>query len=448
MTTRKRLTDAAVNAAKADVVDAVVPGLLLRVRPSGSKSFALLARYPGTPNPTRRTIARVGVLSIAEARDKARSWLDLISRGIDPAEQIERAKAEADRKRHDTIAALAEVYIQSAVKGPRFPDKPRMRKWEQTEQNIRDILVPLFGERPIAELTPAEVSTALRQIEHLGTDHALVKLKARRKLRRPEREAKPAPEMARSLFGYLDNMLRWAADSGEYGIDTSPLQRVNKLKRFGPLTSRTRYLDEVEIGHAWRAAGSLRSPYRQMYRMLMLTGLRLSEVREADWREFNIPGKEWTIPAERMKGREDRAKAHTVPLTAHMLAVLKEVPRGPRGPFVFSLDGGLSPICERGNFKRMLDAAIATNTQVPDSKVPHFTNHDLRRTLRTLGPKEVGISPVVGEKMLAHALPGVGGIYDRGDYLDERRKAHVRWGEFLLDCASKASKVVRLRKAA
>ena len=36
------LTDRAVKAAKADISDAIVPGLLLRVRPSGAKSYALV----------------------------------------------------------------------------------------------------------------------------------------------------------------------------------------------------------------------------------------------------------------------------------------------------------------------------------------------------------------------------------------------------------------------
>src|SRR5262245_21276854 len=146
-----------------------------------------------------------------------------------------------------------------------------------------------------------------------------------------------------------------------------------------------------------------------------------------------------------MKGKNGKAKAHTVPLTPHMLAVLKEIPRGPRGPFVFSVSEGQSPICKRGgskgDFKRMLDDAMAHDQRT--HKVAHFTNHDLRRTRRTLGTK-VGIGAVVGEKILAHALPGIAGIYDQGSYLDERREAHIRWGEFLLKCAD--INVVAMRK--
>jgi integrase len=430
------LTDRAVKTAKADISDDLVSGFLLRVRPSGAKSYALKARYPGSPNPTRRTIARVGEISLAEARDKARKWKELLQRGIDPAGELERERGEADRKRKDTIATLAETYLATQVIG-------KMRQDVRMVHNFRDILIPMFGHRPVADLTSREVSLALAEIEQHGSDLGLVKLGVRKELRRPGRASGPAPTQARNLFVYLDGMLRWAAGTGDYGIEFSPLMRVSLAKRFGPAPRRSRYLNDIEIGAVWRASGTLRSPYRQLYRMLFLTGLRLSEVLEADWREFDIKAKEWTIPAERMKGKNGSAQEHTVPLTAHMLDVLKEVPRGPRGPFVFSVNGGVSPIANRGKFKEMLDAAMAADLRVPDSQLGHFTNHDLRRTLRTRGRK-LGIASDIGEAILAHRRVGVAGIYDHDDRLEERRAAHELWGEFLLKCAG--GNVVRMQR--
>src|SRR4029077_7460840 len=96
---------------KHDMADAIVPGLILRVRPSGARSFALVARFPGSSNPTRRTIAPAGAITLQAARDKAREWLELLGRGVDPAGEVERERQEADRKRGETIAALAETYL-------------------------------------------------------------------------------------------------------------------------------------------------------------------------------------------------------------------------------------------------------------------------------------------------------------------------------------------------
>lgn len=428
------LTTRAITSAKAaikpyDIADAIVPGLVLRVMPSGAKSYNLVRRFPGSPHPTRRSLGKIGMISLQDAREKARQWHELLQRGIDPAAELERERQEADRKRNDTIGALAETYLARQVIG-------KARQEAHVLHNFRKILIPMFGHRPIADLTSREVSLALAAIEQHGTDHGLVKLGIRKELCR-DRASRPAPGQARNLFVFLDVMLRWAAGTGDYGIEFSPLMRVSKTKRFGPAPRRSRYLNDLEIGAVWRASGTLRRPYRQMYRMLLLTGLRLCEVLDASWDE--LKANEWTIPATRMKGNLE----HTVPLTSHMLAVLKEIPRGGRGPFVFSANGGISPINNQTKFKRMLDQAMATDQRVPDSQLAHFTNHDLRRTVRTRGRK-LGIASDVGEAMLAHRRGGVAGIYDHDDRLDERRAAHELWGEFLLECAD--GNVVRMRR--
>ena len=438
------LTTRSITAAKAaikpyDIADAIVPGLVLRVMPSGAKSYNLVRRFPGSPHPTRRSLGKIGVISLQDARDKARRWHELLQRGIDPAAELERERGEADRKRRDTIAALAETYLATQVIG-------KMRQEYRTVHIFRDILIPLFGHRPVAELTSREVSLALAEIEKHGSDLGLVKLGVRKELRRPGRaNGGPAPQQARNLFIFLDGMLRWAAGTGDYGIEFSPLMRVSKAKRFGPAPRRSRYLNDIEIGAVWRASGTLRTPYRQFYRMLFLTGLRLSEVLDADWREFDLKAKEWTIPAARMKGKNGTAQEHTIPLTSHMLDILKEVPRGPRGPFIFSANGGATAITNRGRFKTILDEAMAADLGVPDSRIDHFTNHDLRRTLRTRGRK-LGIGADIGEAMLAHRRVGVAGIYDHDDRLEERRAAHELWGAFLLQCAGERNNVVAMRR--
>src|SRR5207344_1349120 len=144
------------------------------------------------------------------------------------------------------------------------------------------------------------------------------------------------------------------------------------------------------------------------------------EVLRADWREIDLKSETWTIPAARMKGKNDgSALSHSVPLTPLMLDVLKEIPRGPRGPFIFSRSGGLAPDNNQTKFKQALDAAIAADQGVPDSQVAHFTNHDLRRTLRTRGRK-LGIASDVGEAILAHRKKGIEATYDHDDRFDER----------------------------
>src|SRR6516162_5833214 len=64
--------------------DAEVPGLILMVQHTGHRSFMLSARFPGSSNPTNRLLGEYGQLTLKEARDRAREWLALLKRGIDP----------------------------------------------------------------------------------------------------------------------------------------------------------------------------------------------------------------------------------------------------------------------------------------------------------------------------------------------------------------------------
>ena len=80
------------------------------------------------------------------------------------------------------------------------------------------------------------------------------------------------------------------------------------------------------------------------------------------WSEIDLDRRDWTIPAERYKG--DRA--HLIPLTETMAAVLEDMPFRDRAGYVFSASGGTKPYgnvikCKRqidqGDRRHRLDAA-------------------------------------------------------------------------------------------
>src|SRR5262249_51606552 len=109
MTARKVLTDRALRALKPApqgkrtlTWDGIVPGLAVRITDKGAKSFVLVRRFPGSTDPTPRALgsygARARALTLEQARDKARGWLALIEKGIDPkaAEQDEQAQRDEE----------------------------------------------------------------------------------------------------------------------------------------------------------------------------------------------------------------------------------------------------------------------------------------------------------------------------------------------------------------
>ena len=123
-----------------DVWDAVVPGLGVRTSRTGRRTFILMARYPGSKNPTRRALGVYGELTLEQARDKARRWLETLRKGIDPAIAEEERRQEAMRQQANTFAAVAEDYLRLQVIGS-DPDKPRQRKGRDVVRDFRRVFI-------------------------------------------------------------------------------------------------------------------------------------------------------------------------------------------------------------------------------------------------------------------------------------------------------------------
>jgi integrase len=167
--------------------------------------------------------------------------------------------------------------------------------------------------------------------------------------------------------------------------------RASKIIGERPQGERT--LTDDELFALWRGAGRLGYPYTEVYRVLLLTGLRLNEVADASWGEFELPKKKWTIPAARMKGRPGKARPHLVPLTDNMLEILHSLPRFKHGDYLFSSTLGAKSIWISSTVKGVLDAHMRRTLRalarrrgddlVGREPLPRWTNHDIRRSVRS-----------------------------------------------------------------
>jgi integrase len=401
---RKLLTDRACKALKPakageryQIADAIVPGLALRVTDNGAKSFVLVARYPGSHNPTRRALGGYGAISLEAARDKARAWLALLQRGIDPAEQEERERMAERRKRLNTFAQMAEDFIKDKL--------PSERRGRQMGNLIRRELLPRWSDLALADITEGHVRD-------------LVKGKAR------DHEA-----MAHQLLALVRRLFNWAIDQRAYGIEHSPCARLKPNKLIGQIAPRTRVLSNVELRALWRAAESMGAPYGKFYQMLALTGQRREEVASARWSEIDLKEKLWTIPARRMKA----GAAHEVPLSNDALTLLRCLPRGKGGEFVFSSSDGVRPIQRFSAEKERLDAAMRREL---GGKLDAFVVHDIRRSMRTALSAIPNITDLVRELVIGHSKPELHKVYDQHAYRDEKRHALDAWAAQLRDIVS------------
>ena len=203
--------------------------------------------------------------------------------------------------------------------------------------------------------------------------------------------------------------LQWCV--GRAVLDQSPAEGV-------PLPSkevaRDRVLDDNELTQVILAARKIGGPYGGIVEFLALTGQRREEVAHMTWDELDLGRRVWTLP----KSRTKNAKAHLVHLSEQAMAVLTHA--DPRGPYVFSLLG-TKPFPGFSRTKRRLDQL---------SGVRGWRLHDLRRTCVS-GMARLGLAPHVADKILNHqsgTISGVAAVYQRHDFLAERRQALDLWG--------------------
>jgi integrase len=389
-----------------EVKDTVLPGFRVRVTEKRRCTYMLRARYPGMKHSSRREIGDCGAISLEAARGKARRWLELIKQGIDPQLEEERSRLAEQQQRQNSFAAVAEDFIRQKL--------PEERKGREIEHNIRRELIPAWGRLPINGITDGNILDVV------------------------EAKARTAPAQARNLLGTVKRVFAWAKNSRNrrrYGLTVSPASDLKPSDIVGTKRTRDRILTEPELLALWRAAERTPYPAGPIYKLLVLTGLRLNETADAHWSEFDLASKLWVIPKERMKGKNGKARAHAVPLVEDVLAVLDALPRFDRGGFLFSTRAGSSPVWMGSKVKGRMDArmlrtlrALARRRGEDPKRVAlaPWTNHDIRRSVRSQLSR-LKVTEEAREAVLAHARPGLKGIYDLHDYLDEKREALQLW---------------------
>ena len=404
-----RSLEAAEPGTRYEIMDAIVPGFGIRVTEKGAKTFVLIARYPGSENPTRRALGEYGELTLERARAMARDWLDLIRKGVDPRADQERQQLAEQRKRENTFAAVAEDFIKDKLPGE--------RKGREVERDIRREFIPVWGGRPITEITALDVRAVVKAAKDRGASY-----------------------QAHNLLTTARRLFNWAIDQHAYGLETSPCDRLKPKALIGEKKARHRILSPAELRAFWKATESMGYPYGPLLRLLALTGQRKSEVAEARWSEFDLDEGLWTIPAERMKADA----AHVVPLTPPVIEILQSLPRFDRGDHLFSTTFGTKPVAGFSKAKEILDRKMAKELGAP---VEPFVIHDVRRTMRT-GLSALPIPDLVRELVIAHTKPGLHKVYDQHAYLDEKRNALNQWAGRLREIITpQAANVVPLAAA-
>jgi len=379
-------------------------GLTLLVQPDGGKFWRLRYRYAGKEQ--MLSLGRWPAVSLAEARtlrEEARAKLRV---GTNPGALRKQLKAEAHIAAGNTFRAVAEEWLDIHRATWRESHMTRV------ESQFKNDIFPSIGDRPIRDVSPAEVLAIAKRIEKRDALDM----------------AKRALQRMTAVFALAVRTLR--ADSNPAReltgvIRTKRVQHHPALK-LDQMPDFLRRLDAVATYPETKAALEL----------LVYSAGRSGEVRGMRWTEVDFTAGVWTVPAERMKMDQD----HLVPLSHQALAVLERVrPLTGAGDLVFP-----SP----SKPKRPLTAnALLMMLRRMGYQTGEITAHGFRATFSTT-MNELGHQPDVIERALAHvAKDKVRAAYHRATYLDERRDLLQSWAD-LVDSKRAGANVVPIGRRA
>lgn len=230
---------------------------------------------------------------------------------------------------------------------------------------------------------------------------------------------------------YIRRYFSWAEQAEvRTGLSDSP---ARKLKADTP-SKRERYLSEREIRWLWEAVGEIDATSRAYILTVLLTGQRRDELRELVRSELDMARASMELSADRMKG----GAPHITPFGDKAWQIISDRMASHTYPYVFPsprshLLEAPYQVYDLGNSIEFLNALMQAKATAAEVKYERWTTHDLRRTFATVASgilnEEEGtvLSPDHIERVLAHKIPGVRGIYNKHDYLKEKRRVLKIW---------------------
>lgn len=395
---RERLTDAG--------------GLYLEISPAGRKRW--FWKYYPDGKESRMALGSYPAISLTAAR-KARDAAKLKrADGFDPVQARKLDKIKQAMSEGETFQHVAREWYEK--KSPLWSSHHQTRELRNLEKD----LFPWLGKRRIAELEPVELLQAIRRVEGRGSLDV-----AHRVL-----------TTARGVFAY-------AVATGKAGrniaMDLKGALTPHKGRHFAAIT------DPAKLGELIRAIRGYKGGLivRAALQLAPMLFQRPTELRAAEWSEFDLDAGLWSIQARRMKRTYDgkvNGDPHHVPLPTQAITILRDL-HHLTGDGVLLFPGVKSrtiPISDNTLRAALLTLGYGSDVQ---------TVHGFRATARTLLDEVHEFDPLVIEAQLAHAVRDANGrAYNRTTYMKQRQTMMQRWADYLDKLAAGAD-VVQFKRA-
>jgi integrase len=384
---------------------AVGEGAYLQIASGGTRAWVF--RYQRNGKAHHMGLGPVSLITLAEAREKAREARRALLDGADPltSRRERRAAARLQATKGVTFRQCAERMIASHEAA--WKNEKHRAQWRST---LASYVYPIFGELAVA-----------------GVDTGLV-------LRALEPIWATKPETAGRVRGRVEAVLDWVKARG-YREGENPARWRGHLDKLLPNRRKVRAVKNhpaLPYDELPAFMGELRGRESVSARALefaILTAARTGEVIGATWAEMDTKAGVWTVPAGRMKA----GKEHRVPLGKRAIEILTALPR--EGEFVFMGGRAGKPL------SNMAMLELLRGMRPGSGYVPH----GLRSSFRDWAAERTSLPSEVAEMALAVGSK-VEAAYRRGDLFEKRVQLMREWSAFCGQIENPDTVVVPIRR--
>ena len=373
-------------------------GLYLEISPAGGRYWRLKYRHSGKEK--RLAFGVYPEVGLKAARELTTAARQTLHSGRDPGEQRKAEKIKVEFEAANTLQTAAAAWLEH--QSSRWGAETMGR----IQASLKADVFPGLGAKPLAAILPRDIMAVIQKIEARG-----------------------AGDQAGRVLQRVKALYRWALVHGR--IDSNPMVDLMAADILKPRQVQHRAaMPEAELPAFLAQLDTYVGDFRtvQALRLLMLTATRPGETRGALWPEFDLNAAVWTIPAERMKMRQE----HRVPLSRQALNVLRAMRPvsgdEPSGLVFPSPSYRSKPLSEN-----TFNSALARMGYKGSA-----TAHGFRALFSTVA-NESGKNPDVIERQLAHRESNkVRAAYHRSTYLADRAKLMQWWADYLDGCRQQA----------
>lgn len=389
--------------------DDKLPGLALRMRATGGRTWVYLFTKPGVRGTQRKTLGAWPKFNEKAARKAATIAAGEVVKGVDPNEtKREARRQQAAEKQRTTLAILIaeDGPYQMSLTGRQVVNwKPAM---SALRRGLKD-----HAESGVGDLTRRQIMAAVDKIAKTGRRGA-----------------------AKDLRKHVHTFLEWCVSEGYVDHNVLAGYREPKETRAQRVGRRTkgRALTDDEIIKVWQASGKL-GAFGLLTRMCLLGGARRSEPTMIKW-SLHVMDDRITFDAAwtKMGLHHDVPRTH---LVDEVLMAAKHFQRA-TSDYVFPSPktGG-----QMSGFTKMV------NRLVKEASVAKFTMHDLRRSLRTIMSR-CGYDNEIQRLCVGQKPSGIDQVYNHDEQWIIRKMAFEAAHDYIAELvgAKRVGKIVRLQR--